>query len=861
MQRDWLRRHVWKSFPVSFYRRLYQDLLREGRVWDFHDIFTALSFAHGSDFAFQSLVGSTDNKRPLQCLMDDWITANGGHDSATLLALLRIALYSGAADTSMEFSKQLALTVMEYHPQDMDTEAFLQWMLMKTKYGIMSANANIDGFHDHLKSAPGLLAYYGWQMPTYIPVHHENPGWRAADAPAECQSLAQSLLGHCKRLGNYHMQADALGVLILISKDPVKELDELCSLQNSTQGNIDAYYRTLGTSYLALAPDASADDPKRNELKRIFRDRCFDRKASIIASEKFLRCLFLYSIEDEDEGAQKALEEAFHHSLYLQENEVEEFEDKMPDLRLKRLEYLKNNIGSTKERKEAERGLRAEERQREALGFSDFPELLHLGPLGNPDDEDFQYEGVTKGVVTEPRAFESRSHEDDEVIRHYYSEEAGYDSDLSKRRRREESRRRLFRRERERSRERWEEAMKETERKRAEETERELRSVRERIKKLKQQRLEQEAEGSEEEFEHSPRSSPRPLQPPRSVSNILHRRGSTKPSSTMRPPEKGESKDKGTDKKEHTGDDAGEVLESTQMEELLKKKQAAVDELRREEEERRRLETLEKELIESERKLAAERQLREDVERRVTQQWHKAHDRHKSDVSFPAATKQNSRQDSRRPASPGSEDSHDVSVGAPDPPQFGEPSAMPQMRRPPRHAILRVKRMRTPPLVIQVDHPSSPSSSSASSPAWASSDEEPASHGEHRGRRQLDPVVEEAENDSDEGTRYHAHVEEMDDSDDPTGPLPPQATIQGHEATDPEFEESEQNGDRESHEPTWDDSKDEELGPQDSVSATGGANGHLQQQNGKADEASGGEHGGSSSKGKGSRKVSKQSSN
>ncbi|KAK8128628.1 hypothetical protein PG984_009736 [Apiospora sp. TS-2023a] len=451
LQPRWLRRQIARLFPEMFYRRLYADLLREGRVWDFHDIFLAQGGVEGFTTAIKSFVGPTDSRTPLSALLDDWKSPVGESDGSTLLALLDLLLSVSPTtletrsnihdieEDTMALATQIATSVMKSHPELMDSHPFLYWMLRQSGNAILQGEQQQYILYNHPLSAPGILTafqpnpipgvYYhqGFELPEYTPAETENPGWRQAEAPAEYQAPAKLVLKQAKRFENYRLQSQALTNLILFSKSPTKLLDELCTLQKSVQGDIRQYAHTLGSTYLALDGDSSTDD-----LKLAIRGVFYESRSCLTMHEKWIKGLLLYSLERDTAEREKVLNIAFDNSRYLSKEVLALFDEKMPEIRQKRMEFLETNISSETERRQAEKGICSRQRLREAL---DLPELPELGMEEQPESN----EKLAREEPNKLNTDEVLKRQDDVPVRGNEDEE--YDSETSHQIRRERPRR------------------------------------------------------------------------------------------------------------------------------------------------------------------------------------------------------------------------------------------------------------------------------------------------------------------------------------------------------------------------------------------------------------------------------------
>lgn len=711
LQTQWLRRQLARFFPESFYRRLYSDLLRGGRVWDFHDIFISKVWAEGFKEAIRSFVGpTTDSRKPLSALLDDWKSPAGDNDGSTALALLNMLLSVSPISTSdrkriydieedtMAPATTIATSVMKSHPELMDSQPFLYWMLRKSGNAFLQGGNQQYRFYDHLQSQPGISASFrfnpipgiyhhrGFGLPEYTPAETENPGWRQDEAPAEYQAPAKLVLKQAKRFENYRMQSQALTNLILFSKSPTKLFGELCTLQKSVQGDIKRYAHTLGSTYLSL----EADSPN-GELKLAIRDVFYESGSCLTTHEKWYQGLLLYSLETETAEREKVLDAAFDNSRYLSKEALALLDAKMPDIRRKRMEYLETNISSETERRQAEKGICSSLRLREAMELPEFPEL-EMEEQREEDKEPSKGDATKRNTDEILKAQQSAPIRLPEGVPVRDNNDKEYDSDLSQEFRRERPRRRRRRRARERS----------EERRVARERDYEM--------ELKLQRLRHELEVAK-----------------------IHQE-----SDTARGKQQSEDRDRQEiealrkefkELQRHVERD--ELEEQHKIEEQLRQSQIKVEEMRREEQEQARRERLERDAVERYKMESAERRSHEDLMRELREVRAQMAEVKSAMKPQPQATYL---------------------------PDFSESPLGPI--RLPGYPVWRRKHLRVPPRVIQVNYvPSSSSSSDSSSEVEASG-----------GFRDTHPLGEEVGGDKspvrDEGkAAYHRSVEELDDSD------------------------------------------------------------------------------------------------
>ena len=706
LQTQWLRRQLARFFPEAFYRRLYVDLLRDGRVWDFHDIFISKVWVDGVKDAIRSFAGPVSNSRkPLTALLDDWKSPAGESDGSTALAMLDMLLSVSPISTSdrsriydieedtMALATQTATSVMMSNPELMDSQPFLYWMLRKSGNALLQNGNQQFLFYDHLRSQPGISASFrfnpipgiyhhrGFGLPEYTPAETENPGWRQDEAPAEYQAPAKLVLKQAKRFENYRMQSQALTNLILFSKRPTKLFDELCILQKSVQGDVKRYAHTLGSTYLALDAGSPTDD-----LKHAIRDVFYESGSCLTTHEKWYQGLLLYSLETDAAERARVLDLAFDNSRYLSKEALALLDAKMPEVRRKRLEYLETHIRSETARRQAEKGICPSLRLREAMELPEFPEL----EMEEPPEEDAKKptteETAQANTDGTPRP-QDEAHPRAPAQGHNGHEE---DSDASQQMRRERSRRRRYRRERERS-EEWRIA-----RERDHEMELKLQRLRHELEVAK---MRQETETAREKRLSEDRSHLE-MEALRKELRELQRHH-----------------------------DRDELEEQHKIEEQLKQSQMKVEGMRREEQEQARRERSERDAVERYKRESAERRSHEDLLRELREVRSQMAEVKSAMRPQPQATQ----------------------------PDYGESPRGPI--RLPGYPVWRRKHLRVPPRVIQVNYvPSSSSSSDTGS-----------SEAEGAGFRDARPVNGGARDKSprrDVGDAgYNRSVEELGDSD------------------------------------------------------------------------------------------------
>jgi hypothetical protein len=389
LQRGWLKRQLENLFPDTFYRSLYLQLLRQGRIWDFRVLFLSKSTADGCRAAIQAFSGRIDEPRPLSAIVSDWNANGSGSDTLTTLSMIDILTTVAVSkdevvEDAMSMATSLAHTVLKLDEEGMQSETFLYWLLMRTCSVMNKDKSRAEDFQEYLTSQPGMYFGRPLGLPEYVPVSKENPGWRQHDASQQYLGPVRMVLDVAKRFGMYRLQAEALNVLINESSHPAKEFDELCNLQKTAQGDMKSYTHTLVSKYLTLSDDASSSE-FRAELRKL----CFDQtlRACLNPRELWVMCLLLYSMEDDGPDAEQALESAFKYSKYLEGEELDLFYRKMDHLTSKRARYLSQPSDSPLERGRSGLHFWPSESERRPWDVDEWPEILPITTKGENTTE------------------------------------------------------------------------------------------------------------------------------------------------------------------------------------------------------------------------------------------------------------------------------------------------------------------------------------------------------------------------------------------------------------------------------------------------------------------------------------------
>lgn len=236
------------------WRRVYWQLLSEGRIWDFKDAFVAVSESYGTKNALDAFFGDSSNSS-VESMFLDWKTDS--RDESTELALLDLLSFQALApdaslndgqlrETCLRLAEPIGKSLLDNSSNALRSRVFVQWVIAKSVVGSKRENfkylADYRGRTIFPKFEPG--------MPFYLPRRGENPGWLPPNlTPTARQSLEMGLKT-CRETQDYRTETRCLQELCLGTQDPSTLLQELCELQKSKQHDMKRYLATCLTRYL-----------------------------------------------------------------------------------------------------------------------------------------------------------------------------------------------------------------------------------------------------------------------------------------------------------------------------------------------------------------------------------------------------------------------------------------------------------------------------------------------------------------------------------------------------------------------------------------------------------------------------------
>ncbi|KUI54942.1 hypothetical protein VP1G_02406 [Cytospora mali] len=248
---------------------IYQDLLDEGRVWDFRDLYIALAYYYGPEDALLKFLGSSRGQADaLDILMEDWYSDT--FDESTSLALLDImaALYpvSWSAQLGphptlrrwLEYTEKIASSLAKADADLLMTRPYLRWSLAKL------------GLSTHRPTkATNLISSYPGQfvfddLPHYLPVYtssqRETVDWTLLALPSHANLNIELISNVAKQLGDLGVQSLCYQMLILRSPDPLEYVKDLTILQTTTQHDTHGLMNTFLFKYMLC----KGNDSRRN---------------------------------------------------------------------------------------------------------------------------------------------------------------------------------------------------------------------------------------------------------------------------------------------------------------------------------------------------------------------------------------------------------------------------------------------------------------------------------------------------------------------------------------------------------------------------------------------------------------------
>jgi hypothetical protein len=338
----WLRhrRRVIDGLPITI-PQLYHSLLRQGRIWDFHDLLVSIPTMEDIKM-FTNAIFDSDLISSLQTLIADWSDSVHGYDSSTTLALLSILTHillkpirASERDCVDIFQMCLPLanSVMENDPGNLKSRPYLRVLLAKSRFAETASRQAVDLLSRQLKVSQGIFYHPDIaQLPVYMPAGDELPLWTPQDQPAELKDPIKVVLGSAIDLGDWETEVLARQELIRLSSDPGSELDKICALQLSKQADINGYAASLAAKFLVSA--GCLDKEKLGAEISVFLSNVVGTDY-LDASYNWILTVLQYKLENKSASTIKNLLERDDSHLYekMEQPLLEEISRKMPSLK------------------------------------------------------------------------------------------------------------------------------------------------------------------------------------------------------------------------------------------------------------------------------------------------------------------------------------------------------------------------------------------------------------------------------------------------------------------------------------------------------------------------------------------------
>ncbi|KAF5984244.1 hypothetical protein FCOIX_2747 [Fusarium coicis] len=247
------------------WEKVYRNLLRYGRIWDFRDLFLALWNAVGTIKTEEMLFGE---RSIFEVILIDWSAPEG--DGSTLLALLDILAHlmieSPANENITPFleacllsARDIGESIMRRFPEGTRTRPFLLWILAQSS---ISARREDGQPMDIIDSDNyGGMAWYPSHigLPFYIPFRQEIPDWTPPDFSSESFRPLEMVLKATRENRDYVTQGLCLKEIAVRSRDPTAMLAELVQLEKEIQHDNQGYLQTCLAKYLVSRDEGSRE--------------------------------------------------------------------------------------------------------------------------------------------------------------------------------------------------------------------------------------------------------------------------------------------------------------------------------------------------------------------------------------------------------------------------------------------------------------------------------------------------------------------------------------------------------------------------------------------------------------------------
>jgi hypothetical protein len=231
----------------------YQDLVRQGQIWDYRDIFTALVESDSKLASLPSLFGGYDALELLKINMKFW--ESDPTDESTKLAILDIIhaiLFAapmpiGHSRQMIEEAQRLVSALVQDDLSLVASRQYIRWMVAKLSSELYNGKKQLI----FASESPGtyLMMYHRLLPPLYVPCQSETPNLLKRKPRSELIPMIRTALDEAKSIQDYETAVLCYHALIYGTEDPVAIVQELAYFQQETQGDMQGCLETHLSRY------------------------------------------------------------------------------------------------------------------------------------------------------------------------------------------------------------------------------------------------------------------------------------------------------------------------------------------------------------------------------------------------------------------------------------------------------------------------------------------------------------------------------------------------------------------------------------------------------------------------------------
>ncbi|KAF4948981.1 hypothetical protein FGADI_9266 [Fusarium gaditjirri] len=247
------------------WEKVYRNLLRQGRVWDFRDLFLAFWNSNGTKKTEEMLLG---DRSIFEVILTDWSVDQG--DGSTLLALLdtlaHLMIKSPVSkeitpflEACLSAAQDIGESIMRRFPDSTRTRPFLLWILAHSSISARRGDGKPMDIID--SDNYGGMAWYPTHigLPFYIPFRQEIPDWTPPDLTTDSFRPLEMVIKAAKENQDYVIQGLCLKEIAVRSRDPTATLSELVQLEKEIQHDNQGYLQTCLAKYLVSKDKGSRE--------------------------------------------------------------------------------------------------------------------------------------------------------------------------------------------------------------------------------------------------------------------------------------------------------------------------------------------------------------------------------------------------------------------------------------------------------------------------------------------------------------------------------------------------------------------------------------------------------------------------